>query len=95
MPNPHIDRYSCLGNYRQEITECVKHRNYIGVIGLCINSTASLNWGDSAVMEEFFRRLNRFNGTCFITPECEVVNVKGAIEFLKRTEEKKEDEVDG
>lgn len=95
MPNPHIDRYSCLGNYRQEITECVKHRNYIGVIGLCINSTASLNWGDSAVMEEFFRRLNRFDGTCFITPECEVVNVKGAIEFLKRTEEKKEDEVDG
>lgn len=95
MPNPHIDRYSCLGNYRQEITECVKHRNYIGVIGLCINSAASLNWGDSAVMEEFFKRLNRFDRACFITPECEVVNVKGAIEFLKRTEENKEDEVDG
>ena len=77
MPNPHIDRYSCLGNYRQEITECAKHRNYVGVIGLCINSAASLNWGDSTVMEEFFRRLNRSDRACFITPEGEVVNVKG------------------
>lgn len=94
-PNPHIDRFSCLGNYRQAINQLLSDGNYIMAIEQCIASAKSLNIGDSCVMEEFFRRLfgtsyYRVNIKCIELPDGSIVNTKGAIEYLKSEENKNE-----
>lgn len=94
MPNPHIDKYSCLGNYSAEMNRCLKIHNYIGAIEQCIASCKSLNFGDSVVMVEFMKRLyglsdygSRNTPRCIELPDGKVVKPKEAIEFLKKEAE--------
>lgn len=89
-PNPHIDRYRCLGNYERNINTLLKDHNYIGALEQCIASCKSLNFGDSTVMQEFMRRIyglgdnDRVNIRCIELPDGSVVEPKQAIEFLKQ-----------
>ncbi|MBQ0014744.1 MAG: hypothetical protein KBS82_05430 [Oscillospiraceae bacterium] len=55
MPNPHINRYSCLGNYNMSINTSIQENDYLTALEQCIASCKSLNFGDSCVMEEFMR----------------------------------------
>lgn len=98
-PNPHIDRYSCMGNYQQIINELLIDHNYIGAIEQCMASTASLNFSDSTVMDEFMKRIygigrRRVNIRCIELPDGRVVEPKEAIEYLK-SQNKQEDEDNG
>lgn len=95
-PNPHIDRYSCLGNYEEAINLLLNDGDYIGATEQCIAFCQSLNFGDWAVMSEFALRLygvNRSNMNCFELPDGTVTDPKGAIEWLKAHEETKQAEV--
>ena len=84
LPNPHIDRYQCLGNYGRVINECLSNRDYIMAIEQCVASCRSLNWVDSPVMEEFAKKfLGRRGVKCVELPDGSVVTAKGAIEWLK------------
>lgn len=92
MPNPHIDRYSCIGNYGKIINEALMQNDYIGAIEQCIASCKSLNFADSAVMIEFMRQLyglsdNKKNVRCFELPDGNVVGPKEAIQYLKEENE--------
>lgn len=95
MPNTHIDRYQCLGNYQRAINDMLHKRNYIAAVEQCVASCKSLNWADSTVMETF---MNIFwNGAkCIELPDGSVVKAEQAIEWLeeqdKPAEEAKEDE---
>ena len=87
-PNPHTDRYSCMGNYLQAINELLVDNNYIMAIEQCIASCKSLNFGDSPVMSEFMSRLygiseRDVNIRCVELPGGSVVTPKDAIDFLK------------
>lgn len=99
-PNPHIDRYSCLGNYESAINKFLINYDYIGAIEQCVASCRSLNFGDGAVMQEFFMRWygvssrNDVNMKCIELPNGEVVNPEGAIEYMREQENaSKESEV--
>lgn len=88
MPNPHIDRYACLGNNEYEINRCLKDNNYIGAIEQCIASCKSLNFADSTVMREFMLRMygiseRHTNNRCIELPDGRVVVPKEAIKYLK------------
>lgn len=88
MPNPHIDRYSCLGNYKRIINDRLKENDYIGAIEQCIASAKSLNFGDGAVMGEFVSKMYAMHGnsrsTKFIeTPDGKVLTVKEALAWVK------------
>lgn len=88
LPNPHIQRYRCLGNYSQAITDCLKSRNYLGAIEQCIASCRSINFGDSVVMEAFMNSMYNDSTRKFIElPDGSVVNTTGAIEYLKKQQE--------
>lgn len=98
-PNPHIDQYGCLGSYEALINECLQNHDYIGAIEQCIASCKSLNFSDSAVMEEFMRRLygtSRYtecvNVRCVELPDGNVVTPWDAIEFLKKDKEESSSE---
>lgn len=92
MPNTHIDRYRCLGSYGSAMNRCLRDHNYIGAIEQCIASCKSLNFGDSAVMQEFMRVLYGIsdygtNNRCIELPDGSVVKPKEAIEYLKKEAE--------
>ena len=53
MPNPHIQRYSCMGNYIRAIDDALIKHDYISALEQTIASAKSLNFTDSTVMEAF------------------------------------------
>ena len=87
LPNPHINRYSCLGNYVRVIRTRLSERDYIGAIEQCVASCASLNFGDSTVMEHFMRSMwesMNGNGRKFIElQDGSVLSVREACDWLK------------
>ena len=92
-PNPHIDGFSCIGNYSQSINELLRRHDYIGAIEQCAASCKSLNFNDSTVMCEFMRRIygiadrqNEINTRCFELPDGSVVTASDAIKWLKSQE---------
>lgn len=91
MPNPHIDRYSCLGNYERTMNERLRDNDAIGAIELCISSCKSLNFSDSTVMETFMARMTGEHGyrhnKCIELPDGSVVDMKGAIAWMKEQED--------
>ena len=89
MPNPHIDRYNCMGNYQSAINQLLKTRNYIGALEQCVASCKSLNWGDSTVMNEFMRTMwgsGSYNNRCIELPDGSVVKPADAIRWLEAQE---------
>lgn len=92
MPNTHIDRYHCMGNYSRTINELLRKRNYIGAIEQCIASCKSLNFGDSAVMCEFMRKMwsNNSESRCIELPDGRVVKPNEAIRWLEEQEAQNE-----
>lgn len=90
IPNPHIDRYSCLGNYERTMNERLVENDAIGAIEQCVSSCKSLNFSDSTVMEVFMDRMCGRDGyrhnKCIELPDGIVVDMKGAIEWMKEQE---------
>lgn len=89
MPNPHIDRYRCMGNYSQVIAECYSERDYIGVLQQCAASSVSLNFGDGTVMSEFARKIlsREYENKKYVTlPDGTNVTHAGAIAWLESQE---------
>lgn len=87
MPNPHIDRYNCMGNYSKTINQLLMHRDYIGALEQCVASCKSLNWGDSPVMGEFMKTMwgmSGYNNRCIELPDGRVVKPAEAIQWLER-----------
>jgi hypothetical protein len=84
MPNPHIDRYNCMGNYIVSANELIMENDHIGVIELCISSTCSLNWADSTVMETFIKNITEdySQTTCIELPGGRAVSPVVAIALL-------------
>lgn len=88
MPNPHIDRYACLGNNEHAINQLLANHDYITAIEQAISSCKSLNFADGAVMEEFMCRIygiddNNVNNRCIELPDGSVVTPVVAIAWLQ------------
>lgn len=90
IPNPHIDRFSCLGNYERTMNERLADNDAIGAIEQCISSCKSLNFADSTVMEIFMERMCGINGyrhnKCIELPDGSIVDMRGAIKWMKEQE---------
>lgn len=55
LPNPHIQNYSCMGNYSTVINRSLVEHDYITAIEQTIASAKSINFNDSIVMATFMR----------------------------------------
>ena len=94
MPNPHIQHYSCIGNYVETIPELAQKGDYIGVIEQCIASCCSLNFNDPTVMQRFVKIIcngsdyeDYTNTNCIELPDGTVTDAFGALKYLKSLEE--------
>lgn len=88
MPNPHVNRYECLGSHETEIYRCLENRNLIGAIQQCVASCKNINFNDTTVCSEFMREIYGTSGNyqannCFELPDGRFVSAKDAIEYLK------------
>lgn len=61
MPNPHIQGYSCMGNYSTAINKALHKRDYISALEQTIASAKSLNFTDSTVIRYFMRKVYGFS----------------------------------
>ena len=89
LPNPHINKYGCMGNYTMTINEMLQERNYIGALEQTIASCKSLNFADSTVMAAFMNEMYYMEADKFIElPTGESVTPRGAIWWLKENRNK-------
>ena len=100
-PNPHTDKYGCMGSYESQINDLIFNNDYIGAIEQCVASCNSLNFADSTVMSEFMNRLYGRNGSnsirsnpmCIELPDGKVVRPTEAVAYLNsKKQENKEHE---
>ena len=83
MPNPHIEHYDCLGDYRRRILECLQNGNTLEAFNYCIASSRSLNWSDYTVMSRFVREIcgNISDLRCFELPNGDAVAFEEALKW--------------
>lgn len=90
-PNPHTDRYHCLGSYEDAINNFLRDRKYLEAVEQCVASCSSLNFCDPAVISVFVKRLYGIDGNvnirCVELPDGSVVKPLEAIEYLKKEAE--------
>ena len=88
MPHPHIDRYTCMGDYVRIINELMQNNDYIMAIEQCVASCRSLNFGDSTVLNHFVSVLmgSSQNARCIVLPDGSIVDAKNAIKWLNAQE---------
>lgn len=89
MPNTHIDRFHCIGNYRQAIRQCLERHDYIMAVEQCAASVRSLNFNDSPVMERFMNEMYNYTRDtgCIETPDGQILKPEEAIEWLNAHKE--------
>lgn len=88
-PNPHIQRYACMGNYINPINKALQKRDYITALEQCIASAKSLNFHDSTVMEYFVGEFTRNGGSAYKAielPDGRIVSPKEAIKWIEEQE---------
>ena len=91
MPNPHINIYSCMGDYEPMINSALRDNDYLLALEQAIASCQSLNFGDTTVMRAFMRILygvdeRGFNNRCIELPDGRVVTPQEAINWLSQEE---------
>jgi hypothetical protein len=92
LPNPHIDRYECLGTYISAICDCLRNSDYLGAVEQCIASCGTLNFTDSTVMGEFMRTISSSNDKFIELPDGTMVNPREACEYIEGLEATDTDE---
>lgn len=92
MPNPHIERFSCIGGYEMYINQYIENGDYISAIEQCVASSMSLNFGDGTVMSEFSKYVDRKAGKYYELPDGTCVSSVDAVEWLLKEEKGNQDE---
>ena len=88
FPNTHIDEYHCLGNYEEVILDKLEKRDLIGVLEQACASARSLSFGDTIVMEKFFRKLySGTGGKCFELPDGRQMDINEVIKYVTEEQE--------
>lgn len=88
-PNPHIQEYACMGNYRRTINDALARRDYISALEQCIASAKSLNFHDSTVMNTFISDFTSNSGNAYKAielPDGSIVTPKEAIKWIEAQE---------
>ena len=88
-PNPHIDEFECMGNYKRTINEALTRRDYITALEQCVASAKSLNLHDSAVMGRFISQFTHNGGSSYKAielPNGQIVSPKEAIKWIEEQE---------
>lgn len=87
LPNPHIQRYACLGSYENILAELAMENNTIGILEQCVASCKSFSFDDPYVLYEFAKDIRNTNAKCIETQTGESLTPFDAIRFLQQDEQ--------
>jgi hypothetical protein len=84
LPNPHIQRFNCIGGYSGRFAEYMHRHDYVGAIDQAVMSARNLNFHDSTVMESLAYELSHTAIKCVEDKDGTLMTPRQAI---KRMEE--------
>jgi hypothetical protein len=87
FPNPHIQKFGCIGNYAGRFCEYMKKRDYVGAIDQAVVSGRNLNFYDSTVISDFAKDLSRTSIKCVERTDGTLLTPLEAIKELEEVEE--------
>ena len=88
-PNPHIDEFECMGNYKRIVNEALTRRDYITALEQCVASAKSLNLHDGAVIGRFISQFTNNGGSTYKAielPDGKIVSPKEAVKWINDQE---------
>lgn len=85
LPNPHIQRYHCLGQYESTMERALIAGDFIPAVEQCIASVRSLNFGDDPVMCEFMPHMYNSTARFIALPDGTQASPAEAVAYLKST----------
>lgn len=91
VPNPHIQHYACLGNYRSYIQRMLQEGNVIGAIEQCIASAKSLNFAEAHTVRYFLTDVFNSKTNIIRLPDGSDVTPIEALEYINGMDAKKEE----
>jgi hypothetical protein len=97
VPNPHIQYYSCLGQYKSDMQTALAQGDFVQVVSLCIASGLSLNIPESPTCGHFIEDVTRGRQSAVLLPGGDVATYQQAVSWLKHQkgiEEKPNGEAD-
>lgn len=93
LPNPHLQRHSCLGNFVDVIADAIKDNDYIRAIESCLASVSQINMAEGATFPRFVESM--FVSNCkkiLVLPDGKDVTPAEAYQWLISQENKTEEE---
>ena len=82
MPNPHLQGFSCMNAWKNDIGEALLKNDMPYAIEICRAATETLNLSDTTVMDYMATEIkNNPDKKVFELPTREIVDYKGAVKF--------------
>lgn len=86
IPNPHLDRYTCLGQNYTVMRERILAGDTVGCLMQCVMSAKCLNVADTTVVSYFMDRLFHSSKRIIELPDKSSVTLNEAFEWLVKQE---------
>ena len=94
LPNPHLQKFNCLGNHRRVINDYLRKGDAVSAIEQCIASCKSLNLTEPQTFTYFFEKLFNTQENVIELPDHSSVSPEQALEWLIAQETDKEETKD-
>lgn len=90
IPNEHLHRHGCLGDYRRLIRDSLMSGDLQMALDYCVASCGSVNIAEGATFPFFLSNIFRSNGKIIETKDGQIMTVEEAITWLNEHEETEE-----
>ena len=86
IPNPHLDRYECLGQNRDMMRKRLLAGDTVGCLMQCVASTKCLNMSDTTVVQYFMDKLFHSSSKIIELPDKTRMTCAEAFEWMLNQE---------
>lgn len=87
IPNPHLQKYNCLGNHQRAINNYLRGGDTVGAVEQCVGSCKSINLAESQTFTFFFEKLFASNENVIELPDHTCVSPVEALKWLNERDE--------
>lgn len=83
FPNPHLDKYGCLGGWQQVLEESCDKLDYVYAVDMTCAENGNLNLSDTVVLRGFLSELFRRDMAVLELPNGQVVDSIAAVKWME------------
>lgn len=90
LPNPHLQKFACLGTHESIINSCLRKGDVVGAVEQCITSCKSMNLTEPQTYQWHFEKLFSTDNKVIELPDHTSVSPVEAMNWLLEQEKKEE-----